>query len=61
MTTNDPMNDNRMTVNDNIMTIFSRSIRPGFSLHPKYLKEVIGKVAKEDLEKGTPLKKDSYN
>jgi pseudaminic acid synthase len=33
-----------------------RSIRPGFGLHPNYLKEVIGKVAKEDLEKGTPLK-----
>jgi len=32
-----------------------RSIRPGYGLHPKYLKEVIGKVAKKDLEKGTPL------
>jgi pseudaminic acid synthase len=32
-----------------------RSIRPGYGLHPKYLKEVVGKVAKEDLEKGTPL------
>lgn len=32
-----------------------RSIRPGFGLHPKYLKEVIGKVAKEDMERGTPL------
>ena len=32
-----------------------RSIRPGFGLHPKYLKEVVGKTAKEILEKGTPL------
>jgi pseudaminic acid synthase len=32
-----------------------RSIRPGYGLHPKYLKEVLGKKAKEDLEKGTPL------
>jgi len=32
-----------------------RSIRPGYGLHPKYLKEVIGKVAKDDLERGTPL------
>lgn len=32
-----------------------RSIRPGFGLHPKYLKEILDKVAKEDLEKGTPL------
>jgi pseudaminic acid synthase len=32
-----------------------RSIRPGYGLHPKYLKEIIGKTAKENLEKGTPL------
>jgi pseudaminic acid synthase len=32
-----------------------RSIRPGYGLHPKYLKEVIGKAAKENIEKGTPL------
>jgi pseudaminic acid synthase len=32
-----------------------RSIRPGYGLHPKYLKEVVGKVAKKDIEKGTPL------
>jgi len=32
-----------------------RSIRPGFGLHPKHLKDVIGKVAKLAIEKGTPL------
>jgi pseudaminic acid synthase len=32
-----------------------RSIRPGYGLHPKYLKEVIGKIAKVDIAKGTPL------
>jgi pseudaminic acid synthase len=32
-----------------------RSIRPRYGLHPKYLKEVIGKVAKEDFKKGAPL------
>jgi len=32
-----------------------RSIRPGYGLHPKYLKEIIGKIAKSDIEKGTPL------
>lgn len=32
-----------------------RSIRPGFGLHPKYLKEVLGKKAKTYLEKGVPL------
>ena len=33
-----------------------RSIRPGHGLEPKYYDEVIGKLAKIDLEKGTPLK-----
>ena len=29
-----------------------RSIRPGFGLHPKHLKEILGKVVSKDLEKG---------
>ena len=33
-----------------------RSIRPGHGLEPKYYERVIGKLAKVDLEKGTPLK-----
>jgi pseudaminic acid synthase len=37
-----------------------RSIRPGFGLHPKYLKEVLGKKAKGDLEKGTALKNEHF-
>ena len=37
-----------------------RSIRPGFGLHPKYLKEVLGKRAKMDLERGTPLAPNHY-
>jgi pseudaminic acid synthase len=32
-----------------------RSVRPGQGLHPKYLEQVIGCVAKCSLEKGTPL------
>jgi pseudaminic acid synthase len=32
-----------------------RSIRPGNGMQPKYLPLVIGKRAKKDLEKGTPL------
>lgn len=32
-----------------------RSIRPGFGLHPKYLKEILGKRVKKDLDKGTPF------
>ncbi len=30
-----------------------RSIRPGHGLHPKYLKQILGKVAQEDVERGT--------
>jgi pseudaminic acid synthase len=30
-----------------------RSIRPGFGLHPKYLKTILGKTALVDLERGT--------
>jgi len=31
-----------------------RSVRPGYGLHPKYLKAIIGKKAVENLEKGIP-------
>ena len=32
-----------------------RSIRPGFGLHPKHLKDVLGKRARTDIKKGMPL------
>ena len=32
-----------------------RSIRPNFGIHPKYLKEILGKKVKKDLKKGTPF------
>lgn len=32
-----------------------RSIRPGHGLPPKHMEEVIGRVASEDIERGTPL------
>lgn len=28
------------------------SVRPGYGLHPKYLKEILGKKVNRDLEKG---------
>ena len=31
------------------------SIRPGFGLHPKYFKDILGKKALRNLERGTPL------
>jgi N-acetylneuraminate synthase len=35
-----------------------RSIRPGFGLHTRHLREVIGHTAKRDVSKGTPLSWD---
>jgi len=35
-----------------------RSIRPGFGLAPKFLSQVIGKKAKTNIERGTPLNWD---
>lgn len=38
-----------------------RSIRPGFGLHPKYLKDILDKKANKDLMKGTPLTLQDIN
>jgi pseudaminic acid synthase len=35
-----------------------RSIRPGFGMHPKFYNEILGKKARVDLERGTPLRMD---
>jgi pseudaminic acid synthase len=35
-----------------------RSIRPAHGLHPRHLREVIGRSAKRDIESGTPLSWD---
>jgi pseudaminic acid synthase len=32
-----------------------RSIRPGYGMHPKFLKEILGKKASKNLEKGDPM------
>ena len=36
-----------------------RSIRPGFGLSPRYIDLVIGRAAKHDLRRGTPLRWES--
>lgn len=33
-----------------------KSIRPGYGLHTKHYEEILGRHAREDLKKGTPLK-----
>lgn len=37
-----------------------RSIRPGFGIAPKYIKEVLGKSAKRDLHRGKALEFDDF-
>jgi pseudaminic acid synthase len=32
-----------------------RSVRPGYGLHPKFLKDILGRTAKYELKKGTPV------
>ena len=34
------------------------SIRPGFGLHPKYLKQILGKKLNRDVEKGSRFSLD---
>jgi pseudaminic acid synthase len=36
-----------------------RSIRPGFGMHPRFLKDVLGKKASINLKTGDPLKKSN--
>ena len=47
------MNAGGKLTEDNI-----RSIRPGYGMHPKYFKEIIGKKIRKDVKKGTPLSWD---
>lgn len=37
-----------------------KSIRPGYGVAPKYYDDVIGKVAKQDIKRGTPLDKSHF-
>ena len=36
----------------------TKSIRPGYGMHPKYFKEILGKKFAKDVERGTPLSFD---
>ncbi len=35
-----------------------RSIRPGYGMHPKHYKDILGKKLKIDVKRGTPLKEE---
>lgn len=38
-----------------------RSVRPGYGLHTKHYKEIIGKTAQKNIQRGTPLSWDLIN
>lgn len=38
-----------------------RSIRPGYGIAPKYLKEMLGKTATVSIERGEPITKEFYD
>ena len=44
-----------MKLGDRFTTENVRSIRPGFGLHTRHLKEVIGKTARSEIKRGTPF------
>lgn len=43
---------------DEFTTKSIRSIRPGYGLHPRYLKDILGRKAARDISKGTPMRWD---
>ena len=45
-----------MKTGDIITELNVRSVRPGYGLHPKYLKDCLGKKVNRDLEKGERMK-----
>lgn len=38
-----------------------KSVRPSMGLHPRHYYEVLGKTAKQDIEKGTPLSNNLFD
>jgi pseudaminic acid synthase len=46
---------------ETITSLNVRSIRPGFSLHPKHYQQILGKSVTENLEKGSRLSFDKIN
>lgn len=47
-----------MEAGDKITEKNVRSIRPGFGLHPKYLKDILGKAVNKHISKGTRMNMD---
>lgn len=50
-----------MKVGDMITERNVRSVRPGFGMHPKYLKDIIGKRVNANMEKGERMSDDKID
>ena len=37
-----------------------KSVRPGYSLHPKFLPDIIGKISTKDFTLGDRIKKEDF-
>ena len=49
------LKDKQETQREKITEDNIRSIRPGYGLHPKYYKEILGKISLKFIKRGTPL------
>ena len=58
----DKINLTKRVLNKNTLLKYKkenvRSIRPGFGMETKYIDDIIGREAKVDIEKGTPMSWD---
>ena len=48
-------------IGDTILEENIRSVRPGFGMHPKYYKSILGRKFTKDVLKGTPLSENLFS
>jgi pseudaminic acid synthase len=49
-----------LNIGETVLNEHIRSVRPGYSLHPKYLKELIGKKSLKQFTIGDRIKKEDF-
>ena len=50
-----------LNIGETVLNEHIRSVRPGYSLHPKYLKELIGKKSLKQFTIGDRIKKEDFH
>ena len=43
---------------DETIDSYVKSIRPGYGLQPKFIKDIVGKISIKEIKAGTPVKKE---